>query len=87
MHSLTEFRKELQKLLNRYSMENKSNTPDFVLARYLTNCLIAFNQATLSRDEFHQSGWRPERNSLWLQEASSAQPSAPDHPVETRPEP
>ena len=40
-----EFEKELQALLNKYSMENPSNTPDFILAAYLSNCLRAFNLA------------------------------------------
>jgi hypothetical protein len=29
------FRKELESLLNRFSRENRSNTPDFILANYL----------------------------------------------------
>ena len=37
------FRKELSELINRNSMENASNTPDFILAEYLVNCLMAFN--------------------------------------------
>ena len=40
-----EFEKELQALLNKYSMENPSDTPDFILAAYLSNCLRAFNLA------------------------------------------
>jgi hypothetical protein len=34
------FRDELEELINRHSMENGSNTPDFVLAEYLVKCLI-----------------------------------------------
>ena len=32
--------------INRVSRENKSNTPDFILAEYLTDCLSAFEKAT-----------------------------------------
>ena len=39
------FRKELEALINRHSMENGSNTPDFVLADYLCACLTAFDNA------------------------------------------
>ena len=40
---------ELESLLNRFSAENATNTPDFILAEYLTDCLNAFNAAVRSR--------------------------------------
>ena len=48
----TEFQKELEQLINTHSMETYTDTPDFVLAKYLNNCLIAFNQAMTERKEF-----------------------------------
>lgn len=33
------FERELAGLLNKYSMENGSDTPDFILAEYLISCL------------------------------------------------
>jgi len=50
---MSEFRKELAELLNRHSMENSSNTPDFVLADYLKSCLDVFNQATQARESWY----------------------------------
>lgn len=47
------FIKELQSLINRYSLENGSDTPDFVLAGYLLACLTAFNNATRQRDNYY----------------------------------
>ena len=47
--TMNDFEKELAKLLNRGSMENDSDTPDFILATYLTECLEAFNRATKLR--------------------------------------
>lgn len=44
-----EFRKELETLINAYSMENGSDTPDFILADYLIDCLKAFDEATRRR--------------------------------------
>ena len=41
---------ELQKLLNTMSMESASDTPDYVLAQYLRDCLDAFNRAAVYRD-------------------------------------
>lgn len=38
------FERDLASLLNRYSRENGSNTPDFILARYLVQCLDAWNE-------------------------------------------
>lgn len=40
------FRDELCNLINCHSRENGSNTPDFILAEYLTDCLEAFDKAT-----------------------------------------
>jgi hypothetical protein len=40
-----QFRSELEKLCNRFSRENESNTPDFVLADYLIECLNAYDRA------------------------------------------
>lgn len=39
------FARELTSLLNRYSKENDSDTPDYVLAGYLIGCLRNFNCA------------------------------------------
>ena len=47
---LTAFEQELRKLINRESMENRSDTPDFILAEYLHSCLVAFENATNARE-------------------------------------
>lgn len=44
------FRKELQELINRHSLENESDTPDWILAEYLASCLVAFDIAVLRRE-------------------------------------
>ena len=38
-----EFQKELTQLINKHSMENGSNTPDFMLSDYLRKCLETYN--------------------------------------------
>jgi hypothetical protein len=43
---------ELKSVINRHSLENNSNTPDYILASYLLQCLNAFTQATKARDEW-----------------------------------
>lgn len=47
------FRNELEILINRYSMENTSNTPDFVLAGYLFQCLDIFDSTITMRDKYY----------------------------------
>lgn len=46
---MSAFRLELQSLINRHSLENGSNTPDFILARYLERCLTTFNETMTER--------------------------------------
>jgi hypothetical protein len=49
----TTFVKELEHTINRYSQENGSNTPDFVLAEFLQDCLNAWNKACRRREEWY----------------------------------
>ena len=49
------FRAELQTLLNQHSMENGSDTPDWVLSEYLVACLIAYDRAVTMRDAWNES--------------------------------
>ena len=55
----TPFEQELTKLLNTYCKEGESNTPDFVLAQYLFNCLAAFNTAVQQRETWYGRDARP----------------------------
>ena len=64
------FEKELTELINKYSLENGSNTPDYILAKYLNDCLTTFNKAIKKRDKWYKfKPWEcltnieyPERN-------------------------
>lgn len=60
--SYPRFEEELRILLNRRCAEASSNTPDFVLASYLFNCLEAFNDGVRMRDEFYgfEPPWKRE---------------------------
>jgi len=42
--------KELEGLINSECRENDSNTPDFLLAEYMMNCLDAFELASNKRE-------------------------------------
>lgn len=49
---LDTFEDELTALVNKYSLEALSNTPDFILAYYLKDCLLAFNSVQQRRKEW-----------------------------------
>lgn len=57
--SKTAFRKELCDLINRESMENGSDTPDFILAEYLSDCLDVFDRTMEAREKWY--GREPKR--------------------------
>ena len=52
-------REELVGLLNKHSAENGSDTPDFMLADYLMNCLDAFDKAVTAREKWYGRGAEP----------------------------
>lgn len=43
----------LASALNRFSAENASNTPDWILAQYLLGCLAAWNQGVAQRETWY----------------------------------
>jgi len=49
----TEFETRLENLLNSFSVENESDTPDFILAAYLVDCLETWNKTIKSRDKWY----------------------------------
>jgi uncharacterized protein YecE (DUF72 family) len=46
-------REELAVLLNQYSAEVGCDTPDFVLAQFLMECLAAFDSAVCAREQWY----------------------------------
>ena len=49
----TELEKGISNLLNSESRENDSNTPDFILAELMMNCLDAFELASNKREVWY----------------------------------
>ncbi len=49
MTNIDQFQKELTELINKHSLENGCDTPDFVLAGYLVECLKTFNKTVQAR--------------------------------------
>lgn len=46
---MSKFSRELEELINKHSLENESNTPDFILANYILNSLMAYTTAVNER--------------------------------------
>jgi hypothetical protein len=47
----TTFQKALEILINQSGMDNQLNTPDYILAECLLNCLSVYNTARELRDK------------------------------------
>jgi len=47
------FMEDLKSLINKYSIEDGSDTPDHILAMYLNGCLMVFEIAVKARDNWH----------------------------------
>lgn len=55
-----DFTRELSALLNKYSAETPSGTPDFILAAFMRNLLREFNEAVSARAEWRgETIWSP----------------------------
>jgi len=50
------FHEELEHIINKYSQENVSNTPDYILANFILGCMKAFDQAVKDRDKWYHNG-------------------------------
>ena len=68
-----EFKKDLEAVINKHSMENGSNTPDWVLTEYLISCLDAFDQTTKKRDTWYDIAPRPGWTGVTSQSEESAE--------------
>lgn len=49
----SKFRREFELLLNKYSKENGSNTPDHILVDFLIGCLAVWDRATNDRERWY----------------------------------
>jgi hypothetical protein len=48
------FRRDLEKLISSYSLENDSNIPDWLIAQYLLNCLLVMNLLIIGYNTFYE---------------------------------
>jgi hypothetical protein len=66
-----DLKKRIREAINIASAENRSNTPDFILAEYLTDCLDAFDKATKARQIWYQVGEVIETNNYTPQQPTA----------------
>ena len=50
---MSNFQKDLAQLINKYCIENESDTPDFMIAEYLDGCLQVYNETITKREEWY----------------------------------
>lgn len=55
------FKEALRELINKYSMEQTSNTPDFILADYLDKCLETFDEIVNQREAWYGREPKPPK--------------------------
>ena len=70
---MNKFELELMTLLNKHSMENDSDTSDFILSKYLLSCLNAFNIAVNERENWFGRG--KEAQQIKLEESQKPCPN------------
>lgn len=58
---MSKFESELEEVINRHSQENGSDTPDFILAMYMNDCLKAFNLAVKRREKWYGRAKKEEQ--------------------------
>ena len=51
---MDDLRKKIESAINSTSAENGSDTPDFILAEYLTDCLAAYDKAVTAREKWYE---------------------------------
>lgn len=55
---LGKLRMQIARAINSAAAENGSDTPDFILAEYLTDCLQAFDKVSRARERWYGKGLR-----------------------------
>jgi hypothetical protein len=51
---MNKFREQLEQAINSNCLENGSNTPDFILASYLRDCLHNFDEHVNMRNQWYK---------------------------------
>ncbi len=74
---MSDFEKSIRDQINMHCMENRSNTPDHILAMYLNACLLAFDTAVQQRETWYGRDSRPSFGSMKANLLQSNDPAPP----------
>lgn len=55
MSNIENFQKELTNLINKHSLDNDANTPDYILSNILTDVLTSIIVRTKERDDWYNT--------------------------------
>ena len=66
---MTDFERDIAAVINKHSLENDSNTPDWILAQFITSCLAAVNGAVQQREGWYGRDPRPSEPGTPIQPA------------------
>lgn len=58
--NLEDLAKEFAKVINKMSLENQSDTPDFIIGEYLADCFVIFNDAVNERTRWYSKSSKVE---------------------------
>ena len=50
---MSDFIRDLSAVINKYGKENDSNSPDFILAEYIEECLNSYARAVRKREVWY----------------------------------
>ena len=88
MSRVEEFERDLTSLINRHSLEHTfGDTPDFVLARYVVDCLDAFEHGTRLRGTWYGSEPTTEPDTTLGEPIMGVGPSIESAPFEITDDP
>lgn len=65
----TQFTKELEGLLNRHSIDNECQTPDFILADAVAGFLCNYRDTVVRRENWHGPTKEQQQELFTLQDA------------------
>ena len=51
---MLDFEYDLSNLINHHNIDNDLNTPDFILANYIIDCLVAYNTTNKANKHWHR---------------------------------
>ena len=78
------FQDALQNLINAHSIEKGSDTPDWMLAEYLCDCLATYEVIIAKREKWYAAKWAAARQRQVRSNREANQVLGVPHPTPTQ---